>query len=155
MPVEARHSAFLYRDAPLVKRETENGFFYETAPLVFYRQKLMEKIQRAGFETEGRPGGGPVTLRVKNPAPLSIFSAGPAAGDFRVFLETYRAAVKALDSFAALARGGQDAELLTTLLPLAAAMLKSGSAPSGEGLFDAVQSCALAKLDEIIRASHS
>jgi hypothetical protein len=154
MPVEAQHSAFLYRDRSLVKRETEKSFFYETASLVFYRQKLAEKIQRSGFETESRPEG-PVTLRVKNRAPLSIFSAGPAAADFRAFLEKYRDAVKALDSFAALARGGEDAELLTTLLPLAAAVLRSESPLNGERLFDAVQSHALAKLDEIIHAPHS
>ncbi|MDR1390494.1 MAG: DUF115 domain-containing protein [Treponema sp.] len=143
-PLEALHSGFLYRDA-LVKHTTRNGFYYETPSLSFYRRALLEKINSRFSLVSSREG---IYHIRNNQSALSLFSPGPA-GNSAVFLKKYRAGVAALASFAD--SGGKNT-LITTLLPLAAAIQKREPSLTPNGLFTAAKACALHKLDTLIHS---
>ncbi|MDR2552018.1 MAG: DUF115 domain-containing protein [Treponema sp.] len=139
-PLEAQHSAFLYRDSSLKKqREAGSPWYYETQSLRFYREYLNLKMaaleQKNGLRRE-----------------ISFFSSGPfrqSAGDF---LRTYKKSIEGLRSFEDLgSENPEERELAATLLPLAAAVRRV-SPSLGEGdLFGEVRSCCLRELASLIR----
>ncbi|MDR2662523.1 MAG: DUF115 domain-containing protein [Treponema sp.] len=154
-PLEALHSAFLYRDSSLQKHQGQNpggaeNWYYDTQPLRFYRERVYRRAASSGVRVEnlaglprrGVPGGS---------RKLSLLAPGPArrsAGDFLVSL---RESVGKLTGFEGLSEGTpEERELLTTLLPLAAALRRSSPGINRGELFEAVKAFSLQELSRII-----
>ncbi|GHV84835.1 hypothetical protein AGMMS50230_04430 [Spirochaetia bacterium] len=136
-PVEAQHSAFLYRDSSLEKITPETGdWYYETKTLRFYRERARIKEAAINSVTAGRE--------------RSIFSSGPFRQSAADFLQDYQKAVKGLCSFDGLEKTGTEAELLTTLLPMAASIRRTKPALDSPELFDMVKSVSLEELSRVI-----
>ena len=135
IPLEARHSAFLYRDSSLEKiNNQQDPWYYETKSLKFYREKAREKEK---------------IITEKRSRELSLFSSGTLHQSARDFLKDYRAAVTKLVFFDPVR---QD-EVSATLLPLAAFFRRLNPAYTSSDLFAAVKSCCLKELDNIIEAA--
>ncbi|MDR2471894.1 MAG: DUF115 domain-containing protein [Treponema sp.] len=133
-PVESLHSAFLFRDSSLEKTAPQDGgpWRYETAALRYYRDRTRRKeaaIRRA-------------------PRPPGIFASGPLRRSAGEFLSDYAWAVGALRSFDPPEDPGDAgaAEIITTLLPLAAALRGPDGGLDGRELFEAVRAHALGEL---------
>jgi hypothetical protein len=133
--LESQFSAFLYRN-PFLPREAglsggAKAVYYETSQLRFYRQKLEEKAGKMDAHitiTEGQ--GAPVKLprrmvfNRKGEARAS-FATGKAKMSGNEFLEQYKSKIAALPASVAVgfhALNPESREVLTTLLPLAAAL---------------------------------
>jgi hypothetical protein len=142
--MEAQHSTFLYRDSSLQKHvspEAAEDWRYDTQSLRFYREKAGQK------ELAIADGG-------KDPKQLSIFAAGPFRQSARDFLQDYAALIKGLRSFAPLENreSSSEAEILTTLLPMAASIRRTSPNLNTAELFKAVQCCSLQELKPFIRS---
>ncbi|MCL1815490.1 MAG: DUF115 domain-containing protein [Treponema sp.] len=138
-PLEAQHSAFLYRDSSLEKRvdETERSrWYYETRTLRFYREKVSQKKETFGAKS----GGG---------RPLFLFSSGPVRQNVNLFLKQYKKSIEDILSFDPREQNEQ-AELAATLLPLAAFIRRTHPSYSPAELFKAVKSSSLEELKKII-----
>ena len=138
-PLEALHSAFLYRDTSLQKHFTgteQEHWYYQTRSLNFYKEKADQKI-----------------LHIRNAAsrPLSFFSAGPVTQSAFDFLKHYRTSLEQLSSFDPLLNQKQN-ELLTSLLPMAAYIRRTNPLLSSRELFEFVKSTILSELDMIIQS---
>jgi hypothetical protein len=151
-PMEAQHSAFLYRDASLQKHFSESGpdnWRYDTQSLRFYRERASQKefaivsSRNSGTELLARGTGGTKQL--------SIFSAGPFHQSALDFLHSYKESIALLRSFDSLKNRENpgEAEILTTLLPLAASVRRTSPALNTDELFETVQSCALQALSKL------
>ncbi|MDR1144386.1 MAG: DUF115 domain-containing protein [Spirochaetaceae bacterium] len=156
-PLESLHSAFLYRDSSLQKHEDQNrggpeNWYYDTQPLRFYRETVHRRAASSGVTVENLAG---LPRRGASPGSrkLSLLAPGPArrsAADFLVFL---RESIGELTGFDGLSKGaGGERELLTTLLPLAAAIRRNSAAISPGELFQAVKAFSLQELSRIIHS---
>jgi hypothetical protein len=138
-PLEAQHSAFLYRDSSLEKQTPEpDRWYYETRSLPLYRDKAHQTA---------------AALRAGPARPLSFFSAGPVHQGAQAFLCRYRTSLENLGSFDSILHheGGEQAELAATLLPMAAYWRRTNPFCTSTELFEAVKSSSLEELDKIIR----
>jgi len=138
-PVEALHSAFLYRDSSLQKQTPDNGkWYYETQTLKFYREKAAGK-EKAIQAAKGQRN-------------LSIFSSGPVRQSTQAFLASYRASIEHLSSFdfSGNTETSAETEIAATMLPLAAFIRRTNPALDPRDFFDAVRSCCLEELSRII-----
>jgi hypothetical protein len=160
--IEAQFSAFLYRSALLQKTDTGCSWYYETPVLREYRKALEAKAAAVSASIRSAPGlGAPISLpagtrRDTAARPLRLFSAGKAAGSAESFLRQYRDDIKALPAlFGKDARRiGELSEksslVLTTLLPLAAAIKgRRNEVPASE-IFEAAREHCLDKLEKLI-----
>jgi hypothetical protein len=156
-PLEALHSAFLYRDSSLEKHEKQNheeaeNWYYDTQPLRFYRETIYRRAASSGIRIENLAG-----LARNNISPgsrkLSLFASGPARRSAADFLLSLREAIGELTGFDGLSEGtARERELLTTLLPLAASIRRSSAGISRGELFEAVRAFSL---QELSRITHS
>jgi hypothetical protein len=161
-PLEALHSAFLYR-TPLIKRyNSGDSWYYETKSLGMYRRCLEEKLRTIHAEVSLIPGrGAPVAGGVKKspPAqadPIRLFSSGKAPMAPRDFLARYRAGISALP----VLRGPvqpyltsltkEESILFTTLLPSAAALKRRLPALNTPAIIEAVREYCAGELDKVI-----
>jgi hypothetical protein len=145
-PMEAQHSAFLYRDSSLQKHistTSAKDWRYDTQSLRFYREKAGQ-TERAIASSNGG----------KDAKRLSIFSAGPFRQSAMDFLRDYAASIEGLRSFAPLENreNSKEAEILTTLLPMAASIRRTSPVLSTAELFEAVQYCSLQELKPFIHS---
>jgi hypothetical protein len=132
-PLEALHSAFLYR-TPLSKQRGEGDFWrYETKAMTVYRERLEEKARTvaARISAVGGPGA-PLALENRAPpesrGPFRIFASGRAGMAAEEFLRRYRDGIRALPALTGpalpyLERISQEENIIfTTLLPSIAAI---------------------------------
>ncbi|MDR2101841.1 MAG: DUF115 domain-containing protein, partial [Treponema sp.] len=168
-PLEGLVSAFLYR-SPLVKREKAgdwypntwypNTWYYETRPLTMYRRGVEEKKFRAALLPV--PGLGPplVIRKTREPAPpgeLPLFAAGKASLGAGEFLDLYRRDIRALP----LPRGGpaayleklnaREKQILTTLIPEAAAIKRRRPELNTGELLEAVRDYCTGEIDRVLQ----
>jgi hypothetical protein len=161
LSLEAQFSAFLYRSSLLRKVDTGCSWYYETPVLREYRKALETKAAGISASIRSAPGlGAPISLRagrrrVDAARPLRLFSAGKAEGSAAAFLRQYRDDIKALPAFS-----GKNARrpvelpekaslVLTTLLPLAAAIKgRWNEAPAPE-IFEATREYCLTELENL------
>jgi hypothetical protein len=140
-PLEALHSAFLFRDSTLTKHDA-NPWYYETQTLKFYREKAAQK-ENAIYAS-------------KNKKELSFFSSGPVRLNSRAFLASYRKAIEKLSSFDFLRNAPysdnteNEAEIKATMLPLAAFFRRKNPYIASADLFKEVRSCCLRELSDVI-----
>jgi hypothetical protein len=161
-PLEAHHSAFLFRTSLLEKVPRDcGGWYYETPSLRAYREGLEAKSRLPGAELRAAPGlGAPIALVSPRPrpktGPLRLFAAGRASMGAEEFLAAYRRDVAALplpDETIARYIAGLDAgasRILITLLPAAAALKRRGNYPQGREVLMAVREYALGELDSVL-----
>jgi hypothetical protein len=159
--LEAQFSAFLYRNALPQKTDTGCSWYYDTPVLRGYREALEAKAAVLSVSIRAAPGlGAPISLpaspRRGAAHPLRLFSAGKAAGSAESFLRQYRDDIKALPAlFGKDARRPADLSenallILTTLLPLAAAIKgRRNEVPAAE-IFEAAREHSLGELEKII-----
>lgn len=161
-PLEARHSAFLYRSSVLEKAAKPGGaWYYETATLRSYRESLEAKARISGARIEAAPGlGAPIVLpsRLRPEAePRRFFPAGKPAVPARQFLAAYRRDAAALplpeEAVGRYLAGLDPAArlILTTLLPAAAAVKRRGGCRLAGEVLSAVRDYALDELDRVLK----
>jgi hypothetical protein len=160
-PLESQSSAFLYRNPFLPHEANLPGLvkaeYYETGQLRFYRQKLEEKAGKMDAHITIAEGqGAPVKLprkipsagRDKAPPP---FTAGKAKMSGNEFLEQYKNKIAALpaagaDNFQGL--NPENRQVLTTLLPLAAALKYRNPRLSTADLLEMAKDFCVKKIEE-------
>jgi hypothetical protein len=161
-PMEAQHSAFLYRGSFLEKLHTADGWRYETGSLKFYRSKLEKKtaISRARLLiVPGSAFGGTDTGRTDAAEgrgqefperdQIPFFAQGGARCGAAEFLARYKTGLEALSSFDETE--DEKRNLVTTILPAAAAFRRiMPSAAAGE-LFAETRAWCLDKLEQALR----
>jgi hypothetical protein len=161
-PLEAQFSALLYRSDMLRKAGAGPSWYYETPLLRGYREALEAKAAAfpASVSIRSAPGlGAPLSLRAapRDSAaarPLRTFSAGRAVSSAAAFLKQYRDDIKALPKLSGNAArrlaelSEKDAIVLSTLLPLAAAVRRRQDGSAAE-IFEAVRRHCLDELEKI------
>ncbi|MDR0553678.1 MAG: DUF115 domain-containing protein [Treponema sp.] len=161
-PLEARHSAFLFRTSLTKKTVGPGAWYYETPSLRAYREVLEAKARRQGARLTAVPGeGAPLNLacsgRSKHQGPYRLFAPGKASMSAKEFLSSYRNAVAALplpeENMARylerLAGGAK--QILATLLPAAAALKRREHYRRCGPVLEAVKEDALAELDKVLK----
>ncbi|MDR2702461.1 MAG: DUF115 domain-containing protein [Spirochaetaceae bacterium] len=138
-PLEALHSAFLYRDSSLQKCALGNNtWYYETQTLKYYREKARQKEETIHSAKAGRN--------------LTLFSSGPVRQSADAFLKSYRESVESLTSFDFQCGNetGGETEIAATLLPLAAFIRRTNPALGPAEFFNAVLSCCTEEFIKVI-----
>jgi hypothetical protein len=158
-PFEALFSNFLYR-APLTKVTKDNGWYYETGSLKFYRERLEEKclsLKARVIPAEGL--GAPIHIPpVVNPGPpdektLQHFPSGTPKMKATEFLSLYREKIKRLPAvrenstllFKSLTP--EEQIILTTLLPAAAAIKRRNPDLKTAELIEETKSYCIREID--------
>jgi hypothetical protein len=160
LSLEAQFSAFLYRSSLLRKTETGCSWYYETPVLRGYREALEAKAAAVSASIRSAPGlGAPLLLRAgtnRAAHPLRLFSAGKAGGSAAAFLKRYRDDIRALPALSEknarrLAEFSEkDTVVLTTLLPLAAAIKGRQNEAPATKIFEAAREHCLDELEKLI-----
>jgi hypothetical protein len=118
-PMEAQHSAFLYRGPFLEKHPAGNGknsWYYETESLRFYKTTLEQKAA-ASEKRFGNDGTSVFTLAGQRT--ISLFATGPRKSASE-FLLSYKRKIESLSSFDE--DEDENRNIVTTLLPVAASI---------------------------------
>ncbi len=152
-PLESQFASFVFRNESLrIERDGVSGWRYETKPLVGYRTRL-ERLATS-MEAQLVPaygGGAPIRVPLgkrRRSAELRLLGSGAATAPALDFLAGYRKAIEGLPKLtgslpaylAALSEGDRD--VLTTLLPAAAALRKrSGTGGPGRILEEVREYC--------------
>ncbi|MDR0449856.1 MAG: DUF115 domain-containing protein [Treponema sp.] len=169
-PLEALHSAFLYR-SPLEKRGDPGSgasWYYETATLKRYRELLEEKIGFMASRIRPLPGlGAPLRVKQKpggKPGPARpFFSPAPPRTGAAEFLAAYRRLVLALEpssgkiGLTSAEAGGEGRDkglVLATLLPLAAALRRREPELRPGETLERAKAYALAAIDRVLDLRH-
>ncbi|MDR1596736.1 MAG: DUF115 domain-containing protein [Treponema sp.] len=161
--LETLYSAFLYR-TPLSKQNPEKkSWYYETKPLILYRQRLEDRVRGITARVSAAPGmGAPIHLEAlpEKTAPTGrvyrLFSSGKAVMGAREFLGQYRRGIESLPALsgpvqpylAALSRN--DNIIFTTLLPAMAAVKHRFPDLDNPGLLRAVREYCVGELTRVI-----
>jgi len=148
-PTEAQLSAFLYRSPFLPSEDGQKKDYYETASLRFYRKKLEEKAAAMNVEIKSEPGfGAPIKLsytrknaEVQNPA----YKENKSTISGTSFLEQYRKDIAALPPGKL---NEKERQILTTILPAAAALKHRGIANNNE-LIEATKHYCIKQIDKV------
>jgi hypothetical protein len=161
--LEALLSRFLYR-SPLEKHRGEHGdrWYYETRILAMYRNRLEARAARMEAEVLPITGGGaPVRIlrqpgkRAAGKPPPENFAPGAASSGAGEFLRQYRKAVarlplpgtKVFNWLTSL--DGEERTILSTLLPLGAALKRREAEAGIPRLIEALRDQALYELDRV------
>ncbi|MDR2397498.1 MAG: DUF115 domain-containing protein [Spirochaetaceae bacterium] len=160
-PLETQWSALLYRSPELTKIRHGDRWYYETAPLRRYRQLLEARLPELPARVipvpgMGAPWGGREGLSTPKQAPLPSPDvpdrSWPTVQDF---IAAYRTALQRLPaltgSVPAYLQGltqGQG-QILSTVLPLAAALQRRHNALGPGELLEAVRSWGIKKIDAL------
>jgi hypothetical protein len=155
-------SAFLYRGPFLPPENPGAGrAYYETAAMRQYRKRLEEKAALMEAGVYPVPGGGaPVEIRQtgekrrREPRAPKLFASGRARMSAGEFLSRYRAGLAALE----IPRRGallqdpaaEKRELLTTLLPQAAAFRRRRPELSAAEILREVKEYSLGEIDRVL-----
>ena len=155
-PLEARFSAFLYRSPFLPAENGAETGYHETAALRFYRRRFEEKAALMEAETIPVPGlGAPIHIRRK-PAPragerqLKLCAPGKARQSAAEFLEQYRREIRALPLPGERRFGPGEEQVLTTLLPQAAALKRRRPELKPAELIDAVKQYCVDQIGRVL-----
>lgn len=152
-PLESQFASFVFRNESLrIERGEGRLWRYETKPLVGYRTRLERLAAEIGAKLVPVYGGGaPIRVPIdkrKRSAELRLLGSGSAATTAREFLAGYRKAIEKLPkltgSLPAFMAGlsDEDRDVLTTLLPAAAALRKrSGAGGPGKILEEVKDYC--------------
>jgi hypothetical protein len=160
-PLESQSSAFLYRNPFLPHEAGTAGLaktaYYETSQLRFYRQKLEEKAGKMDAHITAAVGqGAPVKLPQGRSisgrdAALAPFAVGKAKMSGSEFLEQYKNKIAALSAMSAGGFYGlnlENRQVLTTLLPLAAALKYRNPRLSTADLLEMARGFCVKKIEE-------
>jgi hypothetical protein len=162
-PLESQLSAFLYRNPFLLKEadltDRKKATYYETGQLRFYRQKLEEKAGKMDAHITIAEGqGAPVKLPLRKQisgrdAAPTPFTTGKAKMSGYEFLEQYKSKIAALpavnaDGFYGLS--SENRQVLTTLLPLAAALKYRNPGIKTGDLLEMVKRQSIEKIEEFL-----
>jgi hypothetical protein len=162
-PLEALHSAFLYR-SPLEKIRREDpgsgaSWYYETVTLRRYRESLEEKTASMTSRVRPVPGlGAPIRVRQSagtgsGPGGEPAFNPGPARMGAGEFLSAYRDRLLALGPLRSIRgknRGREESLVLTTLLPLAAALRRREPELRPDETLERTRAYALAGIEQVL-----
>jgi len=162
LPLESLFAAFVFRNESLHLERDTNSWRYETKPLSGYRQKLERLSQNLGARIIVSPGRGacihvPGTVKQQQ-RPLAILSAGKPRTSARDFLRSYATSIEALPRFSGsvssfISRLSEDEQdILTTMLPAAAAIRKRENAFSPDEVLESVRSYCLYELEKNLKA---
>jgi hypothetical protein len=161
-PLEALRSVFLYR-APFLPPDAGQSGYYETAAFRFYRRAFEEKAAAMTAEVIPAPGctGAPLRIerqaaRGERPRTLRLFTPGAEKTSSTEFLIQYRKAIAALplpgaETGAYLEKLDSDErQVLTTLLPQAAAMKRRRPALGTAELITEVKARSVENIDRVL-----
>jgi hypothetical protein len=158
-PLEAHFAGFLFRNATLDLVRAEAGFRYETKPLTGYRQKLERLAPTLSAVVVARPGRGIPLSFPAGPRSargyLPVFATGRPNRTAEAFLADYAAAIRALPAMPAssVRYAGNltdiERDVLTTLLPTAAALRKAQPQANATELFESLRAYCLGELDRV------
>ena len=162
-PLEGLFSSFLFRNESLRKAVGPTGWRYETKPLVGYRvrlERLAETIGAHIIAIEGK--GAPIAVPVRStarPNAIPLLGPGSPKTSARDFLRSYAISIERLpkadrsvcEYMARLTE--EERDVLTTLLPAAAAIRKRENTTEPSKILESVRSYCLSELDRIISAS--
>ena len=160
-PLESLCSAFLYR-GPFLPGGQDERRYYETAALRFYREGFEHKANAMRAAVIPAPGlGAPMHIRRDAPTGgrlLRVFAPGKARMGWTEFLDQYRRDIAALPvpqtGIAAYMRdltAGQ-AQILATLLPLAAALKRRRSELRAGELLELVKAESVEQIGRVLAA---
>jgi hypothetical protein len=162
-PLEALFSAFLYRSPSLTRISRGDSWYYETAVLRAYRERLEEKSRSIGAEVVPVPGlGAPLAAggggKAGFPHTVRLFSPGRASMGAKDFLARYRGDIKNLPpvktGISAYLGGLNPGEtlILATLLPSAAAIQHRHPEFGAGELFESLRTGCLGEIDLVLAA---
>ncbi len=158
-PLEALFVAFLFRNETLERRESDGTWRYETKPLAGYRERLENLSPTLRAELVVMPGrGAPIKLRPGKPAPRTIplFSSGRSGIRVPEFLALYRRRIARIPRLRGSVASylaelnAEDRDVLTTLLPSAAAVRRREATKSAAETLEAVRSYCLDEIDRVL-----
>ncbi|MDR2068622.1 MAG: hypothetical protein LBP71_02005, partial [Spirochaetaceae bacterium] len=161
-PTESLFSDFLYRNPSLTQAGTGDSWYYETKIMSRYREGLEAKAHALGT-VRAVPGmGPPLALEKKYHTPpsaaglLHLFSSGPLTMSAQDFLVEYQKKICSLPSCRQgipqfLEKLKEDERLiLTTLLPIGAALKYRRPELRGEAVLEEVQAFCKAEISRIL-----
>lgn len=161
-PLESCFASFIYRNSGLKKIVKQNSWRYETKPLEGYRkhlEKLSGKVSASLHTVEGN--GAPIQLYQRAQSSTCTFRkpfySGTAVSDATQFLLSYRKKIENLSCFKKESLAllsdiqGEERDILTTLLPTAAALRRRRPGISSTELLRTVRSYCLKELDAVLK----
>ncbi|MDR3333738.1 MAG: DUF115 domain-containing protein [Treponema sp.] len=157
-PLESLHSAFLFRSPFLTRIDRKDTWYYETKGLTQYRRRLEEKASLISAAVLPIPGlGAPLDIRKALGPPKTPLSFAPGKPAMKAtdFLKTYREQIRTLpapkDASTYLQHlQGEERIILTTMLPLAAAIQHRRPGIRTAELLEAVRAACLKALDTVL-----
>jgi len=161
-PLESLFAAFVFRNESLRLERDPFTWRYETKPLSGYRLKLERLSRNIGARIIVAPGHGsridlPATGKCRAHS-LSMLSAGKPHSSARDFLRSYSISIEKLPRFSGSVSTyisrlkEEDKDILTTMLPAAAAIRRRENAFSPDEVLEAVRSYCLYELERILTA---
>ncbi|GAB1481334.1 hypothetical protein MASR2M78_01490 [Treponema sp.] len=159
-PLEAHFMHFVFRNDSLKLEREENSWRYETKPLTGYRQKLESLAPTLRANIRAIPGKG---TKLNFPEPkntqrsaLNLFVAGKTIESGRQFLAKYADAIEKLPSMEnsvasyIQALSADERDVLTTLLPAAAAIRRRSTEADAEKMLKSVKAYCLSELHRVL-----
>ncbi len=162
-PLESLFASFIFRNESLRLERSGNAWRYETKPLAGYRQRLerLAPTLRATIVPVKGPGA-PIAFPLKGggrKGHIPMLASGRASSSARTFLSEYARRLRELppirESLASYLSLLDDerSDILTTILPTAAAIRRELPEASPARLLEAVRGYCLTELDAVLAAS--
>lgn len=162
-PLESLFTSFIYRNESLRKENGERRWRYETRPLIGYRVRLEQLAERIdakliAIEGDGAPIRVPAGKKARKSSIL-LLGPGPARKSAGDFLREYTRAIEQLPQArqsvcAYIASLNEDErDVLTTMLPAAAAIRKRENMTEPMEIIESVRSYCLSELRTIREAA--
>jgi hypothetical protein len=160
-PLEALFVAFLFRNETLERRESDGTWRYETKPLAGYRERLENLVPRLRAELAIVPGrGAPINVKPGKTAAarrtIPLFSSGKTGIRVPEFLSLYRQRIARIPRLRGSVASylaelsAEDRDVLTTLLPSAAAVRRREATKSATDTLEAVRAYCLDEIDRVL-----
>jgi hypothetical protein len=161
-PLESLFAAFVFRNESLRLERGQGSWRYETKPLSGYRQKLECLSQNLGARILVAPGYGayikvPITGKFRQRS-LAMLSAGKPRSSAQDFLRSYANSIEELPRFSGsistyISRlSEEEQDILTTLLPAAAAIRRRENTFSPDEVVESVRTNCLHELERVLKA---
>ncbi|MDR2521705.1 MAG: DUF115 domain-containing protein [Spirochaetaceae bacterium] len=166
-PAFSMLNAFIYKSPSLRRIENEYTWYYETKPMLRYRQRLEEKSRSMEALLIAAPGGGaPIHCGrsaggdvpgARALRPLPVFASGRAQTSAKTFLSGYRSAVLALPPFGENVTtyieklNTEERQVFVTLLPAAAAIRSRNNTPTPTALLDEAKHFCASKIEQLLK----
>lgn len=162
VPQEAQVASFVLRNERLDLETDERGWRYVTKPLSAYRKRLEGLSAALSAQLVPMPGSG-AAIRVaptrERSAIIDSFAPGPAKSSYRRFLQEYESSLSSLPHLTGGLQGYFDSldddrrDVLTTILPTAAAVRRSEKGVSAGTLLAMTIDYCRSELRKVIDAS--